>query len=102
MQRRSANMVDSLRVCRLSLSATLLSSLVVPLVYGATPSSGTLTATSGSSASRSGDEVAATFGESTCVNGTNCDVYTLNLSGTTSSYVGKYVTVKLTWSIIAD
>jgi hypothetical protein len=95
-------MVDSLRLSRVFPSAALFSLLVAPVVFGATPSSGTLTATSGSSASWSGDEVAATFGESTCVNGTNCDVYALNLSGTTSNYAGEYVTIKVAWSVSAD
>jgi hypothetical protein len=46
--------------------------------------------------------VAATNGESTCVDGTNCDVYTLNLSGSTTNYSGKYVTIKATWAVSAD
>jgi hypothetical protein len=48
---------------------------------------------SGSSVRWAGHAVAATNGESTCVNGTNCDVYTLQLTGTTSNYAGKYVTL---------
>ena len=67
-----------------------------------TPSAGNLTPTANASTSWSGSAAAATNGESTCVDGTNCDVYTLNLSGTQTQYASKYVTVKLTWKISAD
>ena len=77
--------------------------LVTPILgFASSPTSGTLTATSGSSTNWTGSAVAATNGESTCVDGTNCDVYTLNLSGTTASYAKKYVTIKLTWPVSAD
>ena len=70
--------------------------------FASTPSSGTLAPKANSSATWSGSPAAATNGESTCVDGTNCDVYTLNLSGSQSQYSGKYVNVKLTWKISAN
>jgi hypothetical protein len=72
------------------------------LLLAATPSSGTLSSIAGSTTKWTGSAVAATNGESTCVDGTNCDVYTLNLSGSTTNYSGKYVTIKATWAVSAD
>jgi hypothetical protein len=68
----------------------------------ATPSSGTVNPKAGSSTTWTGVPVAATNGESTCVDGTNCDVYILNVSGTTSSYSNLYVNVILNWGLLAD
>lgn len=80
-----------------------LGALLAPnLLLAATPSSGTLSPTVGSTTSWTGSATAATNGESTCVDGTNCDVYTLNLSGSTSKYTGEYVTIKATWAVSAD
>ncbi len=36
------------------------------------------------------------------MDGTNCDVHTLTLSGTTAAYAGKYLTIKATWPVSAD
>ncbi len=85
-----------------TLTSLALTALAATFSFAATPSSGTLTATSGASTSWTGSATGATNGESTCVDGVNCDVYTLNLSGTTANYSGKYVTVKLTWALLAD
>lgn len=75
---------------------------IASLAFASSPTSGTLNSTSGSSTTWTGSAAAATNGESTCVDGTNCDVYTLSLSGTTAGYAGKYVTIKLTWPVSAD
>lgn len=72
------------------------------LLLAATPTSGTLSPAANSSTTWSGSATAATNGESTCVDGTNCDVYTLNLSGSTANYSGLYVTIKANWSVSAD
>ena len=91
------------RLVATSCSFLALGAFTAPLaLLAATPSSGTLSPTSGSSTTWNGSAVAATNGESTCVDGTNCDVYTLNLSGTTANYAGKYVTIKATWATSAD
>lgn len=80
-----------------------LGALAAPgVLLASTPGSGTLSSTAGSSTSWTGSALAATNGESTCVDGTNCDVYTLNLSGSTSNYAGEYVTIKATWAVSAD
>lgn len=69
------------------------------LLHAATPSVGTVTPTAGSSVAWTGQATAATNGESTCVDGTTCDVFILDLSGTTAQYAGKYITVSATWGI---
>lgn len=70
--------------------------------FAATPSSGTVTSKTGSSVTWTGADLAANNGESTCVDGTNCDVFTLNVSGTPINYKGKFLTIKATWSLPAD
>jgi hypothetical protein len=72
------------------------------VLLAATPSNGTINPTAGSTANWTGSATAATNGESTCVDGTNCDVYTLNLSGSTTNYAGLYVTIQAKWSLSAD
>src|SRR5947209_9111077 len=40
----------------------------------------------------------ASADESTCVNGVNCDVYTLMLTGTPGDWAGKQAHIKVSWS----
>ncbi len=68
----------------------------------ATPSSGSITPTNGSSTTWTGSAFGATNGESTCVDGTTCDVFTINVGGTTRQYNGKYLSIKITWGVQAN
>ncbi|MBA3322955.1 MAG: hypothetical protein H0T45_16140, partial [Pyrinomonadaceae bacterium] len=36
--------------------------------------------------------------EGTCVEGVNCDTYTLNVSGTPSDWTGKVISIKIEWT----
>ena len=40
-------------------------------------------------------------GEPTCVDGTNCDVFTIHLTGKPEDYAGKQVVLKFTWNVPA-
>src|SRR3989440_9294693 len=69
-------------------------------LYASTPSSASLSPTAGATVSWTGtDKGGASTDESTCVDGVNCDAFTLNLSGTPSNWAGKFVVVKITWSL---
>ena len=41
-------------------------------------------------------------GESTCVEGVNCDTYTLTVSGTAGDWAGKVVDVRISWLVPAN
>src|SRR5438270_7647746 len=64
----------------------------------ASPSTGTLTATSspvswGGTASGTGSA-----NEATCVEGVNCDTFTLTVAGAATDYAGKVVAVQIQWT----
>lgn len=65
----------------------------------ATPGSATLAPITGATISWSGTIGGATTDETTCVDGVSCDPFTLNLSGTPTSWAGKFVVIKITWSL---
>jgi hypothetical protein len=77
--------------------------LFTPLssLYAASPASGTL--------SPAGAEVkwvgtapgGASESEGTCVDGVNCDVFTITLSGTPADWTGKVARVNLSWLLLA-
>jgi hypothetical protein len=73
------------------------------LALASTPSSGTLNPTVGSSASWTGSSVAgATTDETTCVDGTNCDVFTITLTGSPSDYNGLVLAVRISHTVPAN
>ncbi len=63
---------------------------------------GHLTATSTAPTTWTGAPVGANKGESTCVDGTNCDVYTLTISGSPKDYLNQFVNVSVTWTLAAE
>ena len=71
------------------------------LAIAATPTSGTLSATSGPIA-WDGPSTGGTSpsGESTCIDGTNCDVFTLKVAA--GNYAGKRARFKVTWTVPVD
>jgi hypothetical protein len=71
------------------------------LVRAAVPASGTLSATSGAIAWDGPTTGGASpDGEITCLDGTNCDTFTLKIAP--GDYTGKRVRFKVTWTIQAD
>ncbi len=74
--------------------------LFVALPAGAaSPSSGSVGATVGTSASWTGDAIGGvTLDESTCTEGITCDTFTLTVNGVATDWSGKQVTVKITWT----
>jgi hypothetical protein len=73
------------------------------LAQASSPSAGSLNATVGSSTNWTGTGVgpASPSDETTCVDGTNCDIFTLTLNGVPSDYSGKLVHVAINWLTIA-
>jgi len=68
----------------------------------ASPSTGTITA-AGPALSWTGTATGSgSANESTCVEGVNCDTFTLTLGGTPADYGGKVVAVKIAWSNSAN
>ena len=70
------------------------------LVYPATPASSSLNPVNGSSASWAGGGIAgATTDETTCVDGTDCDVYTITLTGSPANYKGLVLAISLSHQV---
>ena len=88
--------------------ATLL--LVIGLVVqiaqvsASAPASGMVNSTVGSSASWNGTATGGSSpeGESTCVEGVNCDTYTLNVAGMPTDWTGKLIKVVISWNLPAS
>lgn len=71
-------------------------------LHAATPASASLPPSTGATISWSGTIGGATTDETTCVDGTTCDVFTLNLSSLPANWAGKFVVVKISWSLSAN
>jgi hypothetical protein len=70
------------------------------LVSAATPSFSTLNPVAGSSASWVGSGIAgATTDETTCVDGTDCDAYTITLTGSPANYKGLVLAISISHQI---
>src|SRR5437868_925993 len=71
-------------------------------VGAANPTTGTISLTSGS-VSWSGTAAGGTYnGESTCVEGVNCDTFTLTVIGTPADWSGKRIQVAMSWVVLAN
>jgi hypothetical protein len=68
----------------------------------ADPTSGTITPTSGPISWNGTAAGGAYNGEDTCVDGVNCDTYTLTVAGTPADWVGKRVRVTITWIVLSN
>ena len=88
-------MLFKLRCTRLLLATSVLN----VASFAATPSSGSINSTTGSSATWTSSAVGATNGESTCVEGTTCDSFTLTIAGSAASFAGKYVNISIKWTL---
>src|SRR5437762_1155092 len=80
--------------------------LVLPsgrFALASTPSSGTLNPVAGSATAWTGTGVAgATTDETTCVEGTDCDVFTITLTGSPSNYNGLVLAVRIAHTVAAN
>src|SRR5882724_4903273 len=78
---------------------TMFCALVFP-ASASTPSSGTLGPVKGSSSAWAGSGIAgATTDETTCVDGTDCDVFSVTLAGSPSNYQGLILAISIAHSI---
>ncbi|MDQ6807878.1 MAG: hypothetical protein M3Z64_00395 [Verrucomicrobiota bacterium] len=95
---------ESARRIYLAVFAICTSLTFAASAFGAKPATGTLSATSPNPVTWVGDApgVPPAVGaaqEATCVDGGNCDVFTITLSGVPADYVGKQVTVTINWGL---
>src|ERR1700692_2856775 len=68
--------------------------------FASTPTSGTLSPSNGSSTSWAGSGIGgATTDETTCVDGTDCDVFTITLTGSPANYQGLVLSIKISHSV---
>src|SRR5580765_8451416 len=73
-----------------------------PSSQAANPMEGTI-GPAGPAQSWDGNAVGgASAGEDTCLDGVNCDLYTLNVSGVPTDWTGKIVAIKITWIVPAN
>jgi len=92
------------RATRFSLRSGIILALaaccLATLVFAATPSSSTLNPVNGSSATWAGNGIAgATTDETTCVDGTDCDVYTITLAGSPTNYKGLVLAISISHQV---
>ncbi|HWZ44114.1 MAG TPA: hypothetical protein VNW97_11590, partial [Candidatus Saccharimonadales bacterium] len=84
----------------LALSALIAVLLAIQPAFASTPSSGTLIPAAGSAVTWTGTGLAgATTDETTCVDGTDCDVFTVTLSGSPSDYRGLVLAISITHNL---
>ena len=78
--------------------------LPITSVKAAAPTSGSVTPTVGSSVNWNGTALggASPDGEATCVEGTNCDTFTLTVSGSPADWSGKIIKVDIGWTLPAS
>lgn len=80
--------------------------LLAPMtaIQASAPASGTINATVGSAVNWNGTATGPSSpqGESTCVDGTNCDTYTLNVAGMPADWAGKQIKVTISWALPAS
>ena len=82
------------------LFALAISCLGANLALAASPSGGTLNPKNGSVANWSGSGVAgATTDETTCVDGVDCDVFTITLNGSPSNYKGLVLAISISHQV---
>src|SRR5256885_15925662 len=75
---------------------------LVMRVGAASPTSGTSTPTSDPVTWLAAAAGGVSNGESTCVEGANCDTFTLTVSGTPADWAGKKINVSISWVVAAN
>lgn len=97
------NYITFQKLSRLAASFILVTVLLAPMTFisAASPASGSISPTAGTTVNWNGTAVGGTSpeGESTCVEGTNCDTYTLNVGGVPTDWTGKQIKVTIGWSL---
>src|SRR6266446_2249655 len=81
-----------------------LSVLIAPLPssQAANPTAGTI-GPAGTTQAWDGNAVGgSSAGEDTCLDGVNCDLYTLNVSGAPADWTSKIVAIRITWIVPAN
>lgn len=72
-------------------------------LHASSPSSATLGPTNDSSVTWAGSGVAgATTDETTCVNGVDCDTFTINLNGSPANYANLVLSIQVAWKVGAN
>ena len=100
--------VDGLRGAAAIRLFALLTAFTLPLISlrAATPPDGHLTPTSGEKVEWDGFPATlpggGPAGEATCIDGTNCDVFTIHVDGTTEDWRGKSIVIKITFPLGDD
>src|SRR5215212_1345280 len=81
-------------------SALALCALLVFPLYGASPSSGSISVTTTTPLTWNGTAPGGSSpdAENTCVQGVNCETYTITLNGTVADWEGKAARVRINWS----
>src|SRR2546423_631966 len=81
---------------------SLLCFTAVMRLGAASPTSGTITPSSPPVTWTATAAGGASNGESTCVEGVNCDTFTLTVSGTPADWAGKKINVSISWVVAAN
>ena len=83
-------------------AASLVCFVAVLRLGAANPTSGMITPAS-TTLTWDGTAAGGTYnGESTCVEGVNCDTFTLTVSGTPADWVGKQIKISISWVVLAN
>jgi hypothetical protein len=86
-----------------TLSTLMAVLLAIHPAFASNPSSGTLNPTAGSAVTWTGTGLAGvTTDETTCVDGTDCDVFTVTLSGSPSDYRGLVLAISITHNLAVN
>ncbi len=98
IKRRSPERLRWLVLC-LSALALLLCTLPTYRGRAANPNSGTIAPSAATPVTWQGTATAGGApGESSCVEGANCDTFTLNVSGTPADWTGKIIKIRIAWT----
>ena len=97
------NITSSATTCKQRIAALVCFaalSLLTNLALAATPSSVTLGPIKGSTVNWAGSGIGGvTTDETTCVNGTDCDIFTINLTGSPTQYKGLVLNISIGWTL---
>src|SRR6266513_2903059 len=88
----------------IALSCLAIASLNAFSAYAATPATGSVSATTGSSVTFTGNAVGTggANGVGDCADGVSCDTFALTVSGNPADYSGKVVAIRLNWTVPAN
>lgn len=100
MRTKKAFTLATPKLTFVSIALLFLLAAAPDLAFASNPTSATLNPTSGSTANWNGTEPGgASLDESTCVNGVNCDTFTINLTGAPTDYANLKLNVQIAWKL---